>query len=129
MRISNPIFSTEDFEITHIGLFVSEEFISSFLEEFVKIYPIDDVARSINNFRPELSWCLVFIEHRPSHLNECSVLALHDAILLRSVWSRKLMSDAKCIKVSVEAGVLEFCAIVTSDMLDLDTVVRHGLIG
>ena len=39
------------------------------------------------------------------------------------------MSHAKCIKVSVEAGVLEFCAVVTSDVLDLDTVVRHGTIG
>ena len=38
------------------------------------------------------------------------------------------MIDAKCIKVSVEAGVLEFYAIVTSDVLDLDTVVRHGTI-
>ena len=38
MRISNSTFSTEDFEMTHIGLFVSEEFIHSFLEEFVKIY-------------------------------------------------------------------------------------------
>ena len=43
MRISNPTFSTEDFEITHIGFLVSEEFIGSLLEEFVKIYLIDDV--------------------------------------------------------------------------------------
>ena len=48
MRISNPTFSTEDFEITHIGFLVSEEFIGSLLEEFVKIYSVDDVARSIN---------------------------------------------------------------------------------
>ena len=39
------------------------------------------------------------------------------------------MSDAKCIKVSVEAGVLEFCAVVTSDVLDLDAIVGHGTIG
>ena len=38
------------------------------------------------------------------------------------------MSDAKCIKVSVEAGVLELCAVFTSDVLDLDTIVRHGMI-
>ena len=30
---------------------------------------------------------------------------------------------------NVEAGVLEFCAIVTSDVLDLDAIVRHGTIG
>ena len=39
------------------------------------------------------------------------------------------MSDAQSIKISVEAGVLEFSAIVTSDVLDLDAIVRHGTIG
>ena len=39
------------------------------------------------------------------------------------------MSDAQSIKISVEAGVLEFSAIVTSDVLDLDTTVVHGSIG
>ena len=38
------------------------------------------------------------------------------------------MSDAQCIKISVEAGVLEFSAVITSDVLDLDTIVIHGLI-
>ena len=47
MRISNPTFSTKDFEITHIGFLVSEEFIGSLLEEFVKIYSVDDVARTM----------------------------------------------------------------------------------
>ena len=87
------------------------------------------MACSINGFGPELSWSLVFIKHCPSHLNEGSVLALHDAILLRCVWSRELMCDAQCIKISVEAGVLEFCAIATSDVLDLDAIVGHGTIG
>ena len=39
------------------------------------------------------------------------------------------MSDAQCIKISVEAGVLEFSPIVTSDVLDLDAIVVHGSIG
>ena len=39
------------------------------------------------------------------------------------------MSDAQCIKTSVEAGVLEFSAVVTSNVLDLDTIVIHGSIG
>ena len=88
MRISNPTFSTEDFEITHIGFLVSEEFIGSLLEEFVKIYPVDDVARSINCLNPEVTRRLVLIKHSASHLNKSSVLALHDAILLRSIRSR-----------------------------------------
>ena len=59
MRISSPTFSTEDFEITHIGFLVSEEFICILLEEFVKIYPVDDVARSINCLNPEVTRRLV----------------------------------------------------------------------
>ena len=39
------------------------------------------------------------------------------------------MSDAQCIKISVEADVLELCAIVTCDVLDIDAIVRHGTIG
>ena len=39
------------------------------------------------------------------------------------------MSDAQCIKISVEAGVLEFCAVITSDVLDLDAIVGHGTTG
>ena len=39
------------------------------------------------------------------------------------------MCDAQCIKISVEAGVLEFCAVITPDVLDLDAIVRHGTIG
>ena len=39
------------------------------------------------------------------------------------------MSDAQGIKISVEDGVLELCAIVTSYVLDLDAIVRHGTIG
>ena len=39
------------------------------------------------------------------------------------------MSDGQSIKISVEASVLEFSAIVTSDVLDLDAIVVHGSIG
>ena len=39
------------------------------------------------------------------------------------------MSDAQCMKICFEAGVLEFCAIVTYDMLDLDVIVVHGTVG
>ena len=54
---------------------------------------------------------------------------LHDAILLSCVWSRELMSDTHGILVEVEAGVLELSAVVASDVLDLDTIVRHGMVG
>ena len=39
------------------------------------------------------------------------------------------MSDTHGIQVEVEAGVLELSAVVASDVLDLDIVVRHGTVG
>ena len=59
MWILDPTPSTKDFEISHIGFLVSEEFIGRLLEEFVKIYSVDDVTRSINSLNPEPTRCLV----------------------------------------------------------------------
>ena len=39
------------------------------------------------------------------------------------------MSDTHDVQVEVEAGVLELSVVVTSDILDLDAIVRHGTIG
>ena len=36
------------------------------------------------------------------------------------------MSDAQCIEISFKAGVLEFSAIVASDVLALDAIVVHA---
>ena len=87
MWILDTAPSTKYSEVTDIWLLTSEEFIGCFLQKLVKINTVDYVARSINEFRPELPWSLVLIEHRPGHLNECSVLAFHNAILLRRVRS------------------------------------------
>ena len=129
MWILDPAPSTKYSEVAYIWLLTSQELIGCLLQKLVKINTVDDMACSINGFGLELPWSLVFIKHRPSHLSERPVLALHDAILLRCIWSRELMSDAQCIKISVEACVLEFYAVVTSDVLDLDAIVRHGTIG
>ena len=39
------------------------------------------------------------------------------------------MSDTHGIQVEVEASVLELSAVVASDVLDLDAIVRHGTVG
>ena len=129
MWILDPAPSTKYSEVTNVWLLTSEEFVGCFLQKLVKINTVDDVACSVNGFRPELPWSLVLIKHRSGHLNKSSILALRDAIVLRCVRSRELMSDSQCINISVEAGVLEFSAIVTSDVLDLDAIVVHGSIG
>ena len=87
MGILYPASCSKYSEVTDVWLLTSEEFIGCFLQELMKINTVDDMACNINSFRLELSWSLVFIEHRPGHLNKCSVLAFHDAILLRRVRS------------------------------------------
>ena len=95
----------------------------------MKINTVDDVACCINGFRPEFPSSLVLFKNHSCHLNEGSVLALHDAILLRCVRSRELMSDTHGIQVEIETSVLELSAVVASDVLDLDAIVRHGTVG
>src|ERR1041384_4115171 len=89
----------------------------------MKIPPIDDVAGSVDCFSPPHERHVVFSKHRSSHLDEGSVLPFNDTILLRSVWRRELMSDAHLIEEFLYAGVLEFSAIVASNVLDLQAVV------
>ena len=129
MWILDPAPSSKYSEVTDIWLLASEELIGCFVQKLMDVDTVDDVTCCINSFRLELSWCLVLIEHCSSHLNEGSVLALYDAILLRCVWSRKLMSDSHCIQIKIKSGVLELSVVVTSDMLDLDAIIVHGTIG
>ena len=74
-------------EVTDISLLASKELIRCLVQKLVKINTIDCMACSVNGFNPEFSWSLVFIKHRPSDLNKCSVLAFDDAILLWRVRS------------------------------------------
>ena len=39
------------------------------------------------------------------------------------------MCDSQGIKICIKAGVLELNAVVASDVLDLDAIVCHGMIG
>src|SRR4051812_2477111 len=95
----------------------------------MKIHPIDDVAGSIDCFSPPHKRCVVLSKHCLSHLDEGPVLPFNDTILLRSVWRRELMSDSHLIKELLYAGVLEFCAVVASNVLDLQVVVIHDALG
>ena len=95
----------------------------------MKIHPIDDVAGSVDCFSPPQERRIVFSKHRSSHFDEDSVLLFNDSILLRSVWSRELMSDAHLIEEFLYASVLEFGVVVASDVLDLQAVVVHDALG
>ena len=39
------------------------------------------------------------------------------------------MSDSHCIQIKIKPGVLEFSAVITFDMLDLDAIDVHCSIG
>src|ERR1041384_3958991 len=95
----------------------------------MKIHPIDDVACSIDCFGPPHKRCIVLSKHRSSHLDEGPVLPFNDTILLRSIWRRELMSDAHLIEELLYAGILEFGAIVASNVLDLEAVDVHDSLG
>ena len=95
----------------------------------MKIHPINDVAGNIDCFSPPHKRCVVLSKHRSSHLEEGPVLSFTDSILLRSVWSRELMSDAHLIEEFLYASVLEFGAVVASNMLDLQAVIVHDALG
>ena len=99
MWILDPAPSTKYSKVANICLLTSYEFIGCLLQKLVKINTVDDVACSINGLRPELPWSLVLIKHRSGHLNKSSVLALRDAILLRCVRSRELMSNTQGIQI------------------------------
>ena len=87
MWILDPAPGAKYSKVTDIWLVASKELIGCLVQKLVKINTVDDMACSINGFGPEVSRSLVFIKHHPGHLNKCSVLAFHDAILLRHVRS------------------------------------------
>ena len=74
MGILDPTSSTKDSEVADIWPLVKEELIGCFAQKLMDVDTVDDVTSCINSFRPELSWCLVLVEHCSSHLNEGSVL-------------------------------------------------------
>ena len=87
MWVLDPAFCAKYSEVADIWLLASKELIGCLVQKLVKLNTVDDMACSINGFRPEFSWSLVFIKHRSSHLNNWYVLAFDDAILLWRVRS------------------------------------------
>src|ERR1043165_2375896 len=72
---------------------------------------------SIDSFSPEPDRCLVFSKHSSGHFNKSSILPFNNTILLRCVCSREFMSETIGIKKIFDMCILEFCTIITSDML------------
>ena len=62
----------------------------------------------------------MLIEHRPSHLNQRSILSLYNPILLWSVGGRILVFKILITAKDVKTSIFEFCAIITANR-------SHGL--
>jgi hypothetical protein len=84
----------------------------------VKVETVDGVADGVNCLRPKPIRCLVLIKHGSCHIQESSILSLHNTILSRCVGRRELMLDALLLKKSFNLRVLELRSIVASNLLD-----------
>jgi hypothetical protein len=65
--------------------------------------------------------CLVFLKHGLCHIHKCSILSLHNTVLLRCVERRELMLNALLLKKSFNLRVLELRSIVASNFLILNS--------
>src|SRR3954465_63366 len=72
---------------------------------------------SIDSFSPEPNRGLVFSKHSSGHFNKSTILPFNHTILLRCICNREFMSKTIGIKKIFDICILEFCTIITSDML------------
>src|SRR3954471_23494959 len=72
---------------------------------------------NIDSFSPEPDRCLVFNKHSSGHFNKSTILSFNHTILLRCICNREFMSETIGIKKILDICILEFCTIITSDML------------
>jgi hypothetical protein len=84
----------------------------------MKVESVDGVASDVNRLYPKPIQCLLLIKHGPCHIQESSILSLHNTIFLRCVGRRELMLDALLLKKSFNLEVLELRSIITSNLFD-----------
>src|SRR4051812_37567171 len=89
----------------------------------MKINLVDDMASSVNCFGPEPDRSLVFSKHNSGHLNKSTILSVNNTILLWCVCSREFMSKTIIIKKFFDMSILEFCTIITLNMLQSEFIL------
>src|SRR4051812_34697939 len=117
IHISNIAWSTKYAKVRNIRLVTSDKFMGCFLQELVQINLVDDMTCSIDSFSPEPNRCLVFSKHSSGNFNKSAILPFNHTILLRCICSREFMSETIGIRKILDMCILEFCTIITSDML------------
>ena len=77
--------ATENYEMVNTGLASKSQLIRSFVHESTQENVVGHITSGIDRLSPVLSRSPMLIEHRPSHLNQRSILPLYNPILLWSV--------------------------------------------
>jgi hypothetical protein len=85
-------------EVTHHGGSVVHQLIASFLLMDPKVNRVGHIARSIDRLSLEPSRSHMLVEHRLSHLAQCSVFPFHHAILGRHIRTRKLVFETRVME-------------------------------
>src|SRR3954468_22960072 len=84
---------------------------------------------SVDGLSPEPNRSLVFSKHSSGHFNKSSILPFYYTILLRCICSREFVSESIGIKKIFDVCILEFCTIITSDILQRYFVLGLSSLG
>jgi hypothetical protein len=76
---------------------------------------ICDIASSANSIGPKAPRSPMLIEHRPSHLNQSTVLSFCHSILLRNTHGRELLINTILKTKLIKRGIPELNPIVTAN--------------
>jgi hypothetical protein len=78
----------------HTRLLTGDDLVGSLVQVLVEVEAVGGMACGVDGFHPKSVLSLMFIKHCSCRFNQCTVLPLRDAILLRGVWSGEFMLDA-----------------------------------
>ena len=110
----------------HLRFVTGDYLIWSLAKVLVDVEATDCMESCVDCFSPKAIRGLVLIKHGSCGFNQGTILPLHNAILLRSVWRGEFMLDSFFIKKFFNICIPKFRAIVTSNMLDLQLIFILG---
>ena len=110
----------------HLRFVTGDYLVWSLAQILVDVEAVDCMASGVDCFGSKAIQGLVLIKHGSCGFNQGPILPLHNAVLLRSVWSGEFMLDSFFIKKFFNICIPKFRAIVTSNMLDLQLILILG---
>ena len=92
----------------HLRFVTGDYLVWSLAQVLVDVEPVDCMASGVDCFGPKAIRGLVLIKYGSCGFNQGSILSLHNAILLRSVWSGEFMHDSFFIKKFFNICIAKF---------------------